>query len=72
MSGQIPDGDGDGKGLPLAEGMSLRDYFAAHVSLTPSELDFVMLVEGPEQQAREARIRFQKADALLKERNKQS
>lgn len=52
-------------------GMTIRDYFAAHVQLTPQELGFI---EGRMKDGdgfiQEATIRYRKADAMLAEREK--
>jgi hypothetical protein len=56
--------------VALVPGMTLRDYFAASVWLTESEVVYVTAVAGPEQHAREAVLRYEKADAMLRERKR--
>ena len=69
---KIEDG---GPAFPLAEewvngreqnnGMTLRDWFAATIPLTPTELDLVMSRKGSAQHFEEALLRYQKADAMI-------
>lgn len=52
-------------------GMSLRDYFAAHVSVDPGMVVNILLASGKEEATAdevakiEATIRYNKADAML-------
>lgn len=52
-------------------GMSLRDWFAATIQLTPLETTELMnYIPSAEYVKNEAEIRYRKADAMLKERDK--
>lgn len=50
----------------IFDGMSLRDYFAAHKQLTPTEIEAIK----KDGYAMDAKIRFGYAEAMLAERLK--
>ena len=51
--------------LTYPRGMTLRDWLAATIPLTPTELDLVMSRKGAAQHSEEVLLRYQKADAML-------
>lgn len=60
----------DEKRLDITPGMSLRDYFAAHAVLTPSDIEYANRHYPNGVASILAGIRYQYADAMLAERQK--